>query len=107
MSDLLYFAAWEWINIALEYTATAWTRLPYLLPVVIGVNLATHPLFVFLLEHYGRALPFVLACEGVIVLVEWVLLIAVYGRQKRPGFLACLSLLMNGASYGTGVLLSL
>ncbi|MBO4287209.1 MAG: hypothetical protein J5985_03465 [Kiritimatiellae bacterium] len=107
MNELLYFAAWEWINISLEYTVVAWTRLPRLLPVVIGVNLVTHPVFLFLLERFGRALPFILACEGVIALIEWVLLIAVYGRRKRAGFLACMSLLMNGVSYGTGVLLSL
>lgn len=107
MSGLLYFAAWEWINIALEYTAVAWTRLPRLLPVVIGVNLATHPVFVLLLEQFGRALPFILACEGVITFIEWLLLLAVYGRQKHAGFLACVSLLMNGVSYGTGVLLAL
>ena len=106
MNELLYFAAWEWINIALEYTAVAWTRLPRLLPVVAGVNLATHPAFVFLHERFGRALPFILACEAVITLIEWLLLLAVYGRQKRAGFLACVSLLMNGVSYGTGVLLS-
>ena len=107
MKELFYYAAWEWINIAVEYTSVAWTRLPRLFPVVAGVNLATHPAFVFLLERYGRSLSFVLASEAAIVVAEWLLLLATYGRRERPAFLAWIALLMNAASYGTGCLLAL
>ena len=106
MSALIQFVVWEWLNIALEYTAASWARLPHLFPTVVGVNLVTHPFFTLLLARFGRDLPFVLGCEAVIFLVEWTLLVAVYGRSswRRLGFVA---FVMNAASYGTGVLMEL
>ena len=106
MSALIQFIVWEWINIALEYTAVSWVRLPRLFLTVVGVNLVTHPLFTLLLAHFGRSPRFVLPCEAVIFLVEWALLVAVYGRTRwrRLGLMA---FAMNTASYGMGVLMGL
>ena len=106
MSVFCSFLVWEWLNIALEYTAASWARLPHLFPTVVGVNLVTHPFFTLLLARFGRDLPFVLGCEAVIFLVEWALLVAVYGRSswRRLGLVA---FVMNAASYGTGVLVEL
>ena len=106
MSAFIQFIVWEWINIALEYTAVAWTRLPRLGWTVIGVNLATHPLFMFLLSRYGYETSFVLPCECVIFLVEWALLVLVYGRA-RGLFLGLVAFMMNAASYLTGVLMEM
>ena len=105
MTALCWFLAWEWINIALEYTATAWMRLPRWFLAVVIVNLMTHPVFTLALDVFGRSTPFVLSCEAAIVLAEALMLMAVYGfRRWRLLFAA--SLLMNGASYFTGLLMS-
>ena len=106
MSEFCYFLVWEWINIALEYTAVSWSRLPRLFLTVVGVNLFTHPLFTLLLARFGRSPRFVVPCEAVIFLVEWAFLVAVYGRSRwrRLGLVA---FVMNAASYGTGVLMEL
>ena len=106
MSEFCYFLVWEWVNVALEYTAVSWTRLPRLFLTVVGVNLVTHPLFTLLLTRFGRSPRFVGPCEAVIFLVEWALLIAVYGRARwrRLGLVA---FVMNVASYGTGVLMEI
>ena len=106
MSALVQFVVWEWINIALEYTTVSWARLPRLFWAVVGVNLVTHPVFTFLLGRVGTGLPFVLPCETVIFLVEWALLVVLYGRARwrRLGLVA---FVMNAASYGTGVLMEL
>ena len=106
IAALCYCLAWEWINIALEYTAASWSHLPRLFLTVVGVNLVTHPLFTLLLAHFGRSPRFVVPCEAVIFLVEWALLVAVYGRSRwrRLGLVA---FVMNAASYGTGVLMEL
>ena len=106
MSAVCYFLAWEWINVALEYTAVSWSRLPHLFVTVVGVNLVTHPLFTLLLAWFGRSPRFVIPCEAVIFLVEWALLVAIYGRARwrRLGLVA---FVMNVASYGTGVLMML
>ena len=104
MSALVQFVVWEWVNVALEYTAVSWARLPHLFLTVVGVNLVTHPLFTLLLAHFGRSPRFVATCEAVIFLVEWALLVAVYGRSRwrRLGLVA---FAMNVASYGTGLLM--
>ena len=104
MSALIQFVVWEWINVALEYMAVSWSRLPRLFLTVVGINLVTHPLFTLLLARFGRSPRFVLPCEAVIFLVEWALLVAIYGRARwrRLGFVA---FVMNAASYGTGVLM--
>ena len=104
MAALVQFVVWEWINIALEYTAVSWSRLPRLFLTVVGVNLVTHPLFTLLLARFDRSPRFVLPCEAVIFLVEWALLIAIYGRSRwrRLGLVA---LMMNAVSYGTGLLM--
>ena len=104
MSAILYYLAWEWINIALEYTAVAWVRLPKLFLAVVGVNLVTHPIFMCLLEQFGRDPLFVLGCELVIPAVEWLLLMAAYGRA-RWRLLLGVSFLMNAVSYVTGLLI--
>ena len=106
MAAFCYFLAWEWINIALEYTAVSWARLPRLFLTVVGVNLVTHPLFTLLLARFGRSPRFVVPCEAVIFLVEWAILVAIYGRSRwrRLGLVA---FVMNAASYGTGVLMAI
>ena len=106
MSVLVQFVVWEWINIALEYTAVSWARLPRLFWAVVGVNLVTHPAFTFLLDRFGTELGLVLPCEAVIFLVEWALLVVLYGRARwrRLGVVA---FTMNAVSYGTGVLMML
>ena len=104
MGAILYYLAWEWINIALEYTAVAWVRLPSLFLAVVGVNLVTHPIFMCLLDQFGRDPLFVLGCEVVIPVVEWLLLTAAYGRV-RWRLLLGVSSLMNVVSYATGLLI--
>ena len=104
MRMALCFLAWEWINIALEYTAVAWTKLPRLGIAVVGVNLVTHPAFVLLLGVFGSETVFVVSCEAVIFAIEWALLVACYGL-KRWRFLALVAFVMNAASYLTGILM--
>ena len=104
MRMALCFLAWEWINIALEYTAVAWTKLPRLGIAVVGVNLVTHPAFVLLLGVFGSETVFVVSCEAVIFAIEWALLLACYGL-KRWRFLALVAFVMNAASYLTGILM--
>ena len=106
MSAFIQFIVWEWINIAHEYTAVSWSRLPHLFLTVVGINLVTHPIFTLLLVRFGRSPRFVVPCEAVIFLVEWALLVAVYGRSRwrRLGLMA---FVMNVVSYGTGVLMML
>ena len=99
-----YYAAWEWLGISLEYTAGAWARLPRFFWAAIGVNLATHPLFVVLLHMVGYAPLFILACEVVICLVEWGLLCLIYRHHPRRRLLA-VSLAMNVTSYVTSLLI--
>ena len=76
---LPYYLAWEIINISLEFTATAWVREPRWFCAVLGVNIVTHPLFVVLLETYGRTPLFILLCEACIVCVESLLLMVALG----------------------------
>lgn len=104
MRMALCFLAWEWINIALEYTTVAWTKLPRLGIAVVGVNLVTHPVFVLLLGVFGSETVFVVSCEAVIFAIEWALLVACYGL-KRWRFLALVAFVMNAASYLTGILM--
>ena len=104
MNLLTYFVAWEWINIALEYTAVAWTRLPHLFWSIVGVNLVTHPILILLIEKFGRSTAFVLPCEVAIVGVEALLLMAIYGFRRWRKMLG-ISLLMNVTSYVTGLLI--
>ena len=106
MAALCYFLAWEWINVALEYTAVSWSRLPHLFLTVVGVNLVTHPIFTLLLARFGRSPRFVVPCEAVIFLVEWALLVVIYGRA-RWRYLGLVSLVMNAVSCGTGVLMEM
>ena len=105
MKAFCWFLAWEWINIALEYTVTAWVRLPRWFLAVVTVNLMTHPAFMLALEVFGRSTPLVLSCEVAIVLAEALMLMAAYG-SRRGRLLFSASLLMNGASYFTGLLIS-
>lgn len=108
MAAILPILAWEWINIALECTATAWVRLPRFSLAVAGVNLVTHPLLMAVLSAAGRSSSVVLPLEAVVVLVEGAMLCALYrhgGAGPTRRFLVLVSLLMNAASYGTGLLL--
>ena len=106
MSALIRFVAWEWVNIALEYAAVSWARLPRIFLAVVGVNLVTHPLFTLLLARFGCALPFVLGCEALIFLAEWALLVVIYGRRQWR-FLVVVAFVMNAVSYGTGLMLKI
>jgi len=106
MSAFLCFIAWEWINIALEFTATAWVKLPRWFLAVVGVNLATHPMFMYLLGAFGNSAAFVFSCEVAIFFVEAFLLMSIYGF-RRWRLLIGVSFLMNAASCFTGVLLQL
>lgn len=98
------FFAWELINIALEFTATAWVGLPRWFVAVVAVNLVTHPALVFIVDAFGRSPLFVLSCEAAVICVEAFLFMFAYGFV-RWRLLIALSLLMNGASYVTGMLL--
>jgi len=108
--EIGYFLAWEWINIALEYAAVAWVRLPRFFLAVVGVNLVTHPVLMFLLQRVFLVESFVdgpltvLLCEVVVFLVEWACLVAVYGRAKAR-LLGKAALLMNCVSFATGLAL--
>ena len=106
MKALCWFLAWEGINISLEYTATAWLKLPRWFRAVVAVNLATHPAFMCVLDTFGRSAPLVLSCEVAIFLVEALMLMAMYGFQRWRLLLGA-SLLMNCASYFTGLLIEL
>ena len=106
MSAILCFLAWEWINIALEFAATAWVKLPRWFLAVVGVNLLTHPLFTIVLCAFGRSIIVVLPCEAIIVCVEALSLMAIYGFDKWWRLLA-VSLTMNVVSYLTGVFIAL
>lgn len=112
MAVIMHILAWEWINIALECTATAWVRLPRFPLAVAGVNLVTHPLLMAILARFGRSPGLILPCELSIVIAEWAMLCAIYrggGAGEGPSsrrFLLAVSLLMNAASYGTGLLLA-
>lgn len=110
MAAVLHVLAWEWVNIALECTATAWVRLPRFPLAVAGVNLVTHPILMLLLARYGRELRVVLPLEAAVVMAEWTMLCALYrglGKRTPLRFLFAVSVLMNAASYGTGLLLGL
>lgn len=104
MRALCWFLAWEWINIAIEFTATAWVRFPRWFLAVVAVNLATHPVFTLALEVFGRTTPLIFACEAAIFLAEALMLMVVYGFS-RWRILFCASLLMNATSYVTGQLI--
>jgi len=104
MAAFCYYLAWEVINISLEYTAGAWLKLPRFFLVCVAVNLLTHPLFTLFLFRFGRAFGMICICELVILAVEAAVLTAIYGRVRwRRATLA--SLVMNGVSFGTGILM--
>ncbi len=112
IEEIGYFLAWEWINIALEYTSVAWVRLPRFFLAVAGVNLVTHPALMFLLQRVFLVDGFadgpltVLLCEAGVFLVEWVCLVTVYGRANAR-LLWKAALLMNCVSFATGLALLL
>jgi len=106
METCIYYLAWEWINVSVEFTTVAWARLPRLFWAVTGVNLVTHPVLMVLLDRFGHAPSLILGCEFVIPVVEWLLLMAVYGRS-RWRLLLGMSVLMNVVSCTTGVLINL
>ena len=108
MKVLLYYLAWEWINISIEFTATAYVKLRRWFAAVVFVNLATHPLFVVLIEKFGTP-PLQNSSEIRDMKRDAafsVLLMLIYGRRRWLR-LFLISLLMNAASYLTGVLLEL
>lgn len=104
MDALIKFIAWEWINIALEYTASAWVDMPRWWLAVVGVNLVTHPVFSLLLGVCGHDTAFIFGCEIAIVIVEWGALVACYGF-KHCRFLALVAIVMNAASLATGFIM--
>lgn len=105
MKDIFYYLAWEWVNISLEYTAVAWVRLPRLFWAVAGVNLVTHPVFMFLLEWYDYSFTFILVCEAIIPFVECLILMIAYGRARWRMLLG-IAVLMNAVSFGVGLLIA-
>lgn len=105
MRTLLYFIAWEWINIALEFTASSWVKLPRWFWAVVAVNLATHPAFMLVLARFGCSHSVILPCEIIISVFEVLLLMSMYGFS-RWRLLVAASFLMNGASCLTGVLIA-
>lgn len=106
MTSVLRWLAWEWLNIALEYSATAWVRLPRWFLAVAAVNLVTHPLLMLLLLRSGTAPRVLYPAEAAIVLVEAALLVLFYRRRARIAALAGIALLMNAASFATGLALA-
>ena len=104
LQQLIYYAAWEWLGISLEYTAGSWARLPRFFWATVVVNLATHPLFVFLVVTVSRRASFVVPCEMAICLVEWGLLCMMYRQHPRLRLLA-VSAVMNSTSYLTSLLI--
>ena len=109
MAVIMHIIAWEWINIALECTATAWVLLPRFPLAVAGVNLITHPILMALLARWGRSPAVVLLCEATVVLAEGAMLCVLYRHgdaapSRRRLFL--ISLAMNSVSYDTGLLLT-
>ena len=104
MNAVLALFAWEWINIAIEFTAVAWTRLPHLFLAVVGVNLLTHPVFMLVRPALGDETSAIICCEIVIALVEWTCLAAMYG-WSRFRLCGAMAFTMNAASYITGLLL--
>lgn len=105
MAEFAYCLAWEWINIAMEYTAGSWARLPRFFWVAVALNLATHPLFIWFVDRYDRASWAMFAGEAVVWTVEWALLCIWYRKVSRLKLLA-VSVSMNAASWLTGVLLN-
>lgn len=107
MTALLRFLAWEWINIALEFSVTAWVRLPRWFLAVTAVNLASHPALMFFLGRFGYAPSVLLPAEAAVALLEAALLALVYRRRARPAVLAAIALLMNASSFAAGLAISL
>lgn len=107
MTAFLHFLAWEWLNVALEYSATAWVRLPHWFAAVVAVNLATHPALTFFLDRFGCAPSILFPAEGAVSMVEAVILMILYRRHARPASLAGMAMLMNAASLATGLALSI
>lgn len=107
LAAILRFLAWEWINIAVEFSATAWVRLPRWFLAVAVVNLASHPALMLFLGRFGCAPSVLLPAEAAVALLETALLTLVYRRRARPAALAALALLMNTASFAAGLAISL
>ena len=104
----MYMLTWEWVTFALEFAATAWwVRLSPAkwAMAVAGVNLATHPALMFVVMTFGCERGFILCCEAVVVLVEWGILVGVFGRSLWRRMLAA-AVVANTISYLTGEVLS-
>lgn len=103
-----YMLTWEWVTFALEFAATAWwVRLnpAKWAMAVAGVNLATHPMLMFVVMTFGCDRSFILCCEAVVVLVEWSILVAVFGRSLWRRMLVA-AVVANTISYMTGEVLN-
>ena len=105
-STICYYLAWEWLNFAVEFTATAWVRLARWPLAVLAANLATHPAFTYLCGIYGDDRTFLVMAESAIFIVEALILTAIY-RKIRIWKAFALSFLMNGTSLATGLALQL
>lgn len=106
MSKCLWYLAWEWINISLEYTVTSWIRFPKWFWVVMTVNLVSHPALMFLLGRFGHNPRVLFPAEATVVLLETALLYLFYRRQASLVRIAGISLLMNATSFATGLALA-
>lgn len=106
MSKCLWYLAWEWINISLEYTVTSWIRFPKWFLAVVTVNLVSHPALMIVLGHFGHNPCVLFPAEATVVLLETVLLCLFYRRQTSFARIAGISLLMNATSFATGLALA-
>ena len=76
---------------------------------ILCINIITNPplnYFLWLCYHYGILrvdAALILPLEALVVLIEWRLLVYVFGRDSREMFL--LSFVMNFCSYAAGLLI--
>ena len=103
MTWAIRLLAWEWLNFALEYTATARVELPRWGWAVLAVNLASHPALMAVLECRGDGLRTVLWAEAAVVLLEWGLLALFYRKRRSVRALGGIALWMNAVSFATGL----
>lgn len=105
LASLLYYIAWEWINVAIEYTAGSWSRLPRFFAATVLVNLLTHPLLTIMLLWQGPSVILVLTGEVLAFLVEAAVLKLLY-RRLAWGRVLSISFAMNVTSFVTGLFVS-
>jgi hypothetical protein len=88
-----------------------WRKRPavLLLTIVLGMNAITRPLVYFavvaLYPPYGNSFLWILACELAVCIAEAVILAIALRKESRFREALLLSLVLNGASFGIGLLL--